>query len=118
MQAITFKTDVLIIGGGFAGLWAARQAGKYVKDVLIVDKGPRDWAGLGGMSGAQPKAANIANAVGICAEVDISRIETRHSQGWVDVVKTDLEDVFKTASEYLEKKETISIAYHGNYNMF
>ena len=71
-------------------------------------------SGLGGMSGAQPKAANIANAVGIFAEVDISRIETRHSQGWVDVVKTDLEDVFKTASEYLEKKETISIAYHGN----
>ena len=71
-------------------------------------------SGLGGMSGAQPKAANIANAVGIFAEVDMSRIETRHSQGWVDVVKTDLEDVFKTASEYLEKKETISIAYHGN----
>ncbi len=51
MQAITFKTDVLIIGGGFAGLWAARQASTHVKDVLIVDKGPRDWAGLGGMSG-------------------------------------------------------------------
>ena len=71
-------------------------------------------SGLGGMSGAQPKAANIANAVGIFAEVDMSRIETRHSQGWVDVVKTDLADVFATAREYLEKKEGISIAYHGN----
>ena len=71
-------------------------------------------SGLGGMSGAQPKAANIANAVGIFAEVDMSRIETRHSQGWVDVVKTDLADVFATAQEYLDKKEGISIAYHGN----
>ncbi|MBE6994123.1 MAG: urocanate hydratase [Ruminococcaceae bacterium] len=71
-------------------------------------------SGLGGMSGAQPKAANIANAVGIFAEVDMSRIETRHTQGWVDVVKTDLKDVFDTAKEYLEKKESITIAYHGN----
>jgi len=71
-------------------------------------------SGLGGMSGAQPKAANIANAVGIFAEVDMSRIITRHSQGWVDVVKTDLADVFATAKEYLDKKESITIAYHGN----
>ncbi len=71
-------------------------------------------SGLGGMSGAQPKAANIANAVGIFAEVDMSRIETRHSQGWVDVVKTDLAEVFATAQEYLDKKESITIAYHGN----
>ena len=71
-------------------------------------------SGLGGMSGAQPKAANIANAVGIFAEVDMSRIVTRHSQGWVDVVKTDLADVFATAREYLDKKESITIAYHGN----
>ena len=71
-------------------------------------------SGLGGMSGAQPKAANIANAVGIFAEVDMSRIQTRHSQGWVDVVKTDLADVFATAKEYLDKRESITIAYHGN----
>ncbi len=71
-------------------------------------------SGLGGMSGAQPKAANIANAVGIFAEVDMSRIKTRHEQGWVNVVKTDLADVFATAQEYIDKKETISIAYHGN----
>ena len=71
-------------------------------------------SGLGGMSGAQPKAANIANAVGIFAEVDYSRIETRHSQGWVDVVMDDLDEIFKLANEKLEKKESISIAYHGN----
>ncbi len=71
-------------------------------------------SGLGGMSGAQPKAANIANAVGIFAEVDASRIETRYSQGWVDVVMDDLDEIFKLANEKLEKKESISIAYHGN----
>ena len=71
-------------------------------------------SGLGGMSGAQPKAANIANAVGIFAEVDKSRIETRHDQGWVDVVCEDLNDVFKLAEEKLAAKEGISIAYWGN----
>ena len=71
-------------------------------------------SGLGGMSGAQPKAANIANAVGIFAEVDLSRIETRHNQGWVDVIEDDLDKVFALASEKLAAKESISIAYHGN----
>ena len=71
-------------------------------------------SGLGGMSGAQPKAANIANAVGIFAEVDMSRIETRHSQGWVDVVCTDMDEVFRLAEEKLAAKEGISIAYWGN----
>ena len=71
-------------------------------------------SGLGGMSGAQPKAANIAGAVGIFAEVDKSRIETRHSQGWVDVVCEDLDEVFRLAQEKLDAKESISIAYWGN----
>ena len=71
-------------------------------------------SGLGGMSGAQPKAASIANAVGIFAEVDLSRIQTRHDQGWVDVIKTDLDDVFTTAKAYQDKGESITIAYHGN----
>lgn len=71
-------------------------------------------SGLGGMSGAQPKAANIARAVGIFAEVDKSRIDTRHDQGWVDVVMDDLDEVFKLASEKVANKESISIAYHGN----
>ena len=71
-------------------------------------------SGLGGMSGAQPKAANIANAVGIFAEVDLSRIETRHNQGWVDVIMDDLDEIFKLANEKVAAKESISIAYHGN----
>jgi urocanate hydratase len=71
-------------------------------------------SGLGGMSGAQPKAAEIANGVGIIAEVDYSRIETRHKQGWVSKISDNLEEVFRTADEYLKKKEPISIAYYGN----
>jgi urocanate hydratase len=71
-------------------------------------------SGLGGMSGAQPKAIEIANGVGIIAEVDLSRINTRYDQGWVAKVSDDLKEVFDTAKEYMEKKEPISIAYHGN----
>lgn len=71
-------------------------------------------SGLGGMSGAQPKAIEIAGGVGIVAEVDYSRIETRHKQGWVSLISSDCKKVFDTAREYLDKKEPISIAYHGN----
>ncbi len=66
------------------------------------------------MSGAQPKAATIAGAVGVFAEVDKSRIQTRLDQGWVDVVLPDLDDVFKLAEEKAAAKESISIAYWGN----
>ncbi|MCF0132708.1 MAG: urocanate hydratase [Blautia sp.] len=71
-------------------------------------------SGLGGMSGAQPKAIEIAGGVGIVAEVDASRIETRHRQGWVSLIAESPEEAFGLAKEYLEKKETISIAFHGN----
>lgn len=71
-------------------------------------------SGLGGMSGAQPKAANIANAVGIFAEVDMSRIKTRLDQGWVDTVSESLPEIFAKAGAYRDTKKTISIAYHGN----
>ena len=71
-------------------------------------------SGLGGMSGAQPKAAKIAGAVSITAEVDLSRVQTRHSQGWVDVVSDDLDTVYQTAKTAVAAKENISIAYHGN----
>jgi len=71
-------------------------------------------SGLGGMSGAQPKAANIAGAVGIFAEVDAARIKTRHEQGWVNRVCEEIDDVFALAKEYLDKKESVTIAYHGN----
>ena len=71
-------------------------------------------SGLGGMSGAQPKAAEIAGAVGVFAEVDKSRIETRLKQGWVKFCSDNLQEVFAKADEYLAKKEPYSIAYHGN----
>jgi urocanate hydratase len=71
-------------------------------------------SGLGGMSGAQPKAIEIANGVGVFAEVDYSRIQTRHKQGWVSFVSDNLDEVFAKAQEYLDKKESVSIAYHGN----
>ena len=71
-------------------------------------------SGLGGMSGAQPKAADIAGAVSITAEVDASRIETRHSQGWVTKVTDSIPEALKWADEARAKKEPLSIAYHGN----
>lgn len=71
-------------------------------------------SGLGGMSGAQSKAMEIANGVGIIAEVDFSRIKTRHDQGWVKKYSADLKEVFAIAEEYINKKEPTSIAYHGN----
>ncbi|EJP25391.1 urocanate hydratase [Peptostreptococcaceae bacterium AS15] len=71
-------------------------------------------SGLGGMSGAQGKACEIANGVGIVAEVDYSRIQTRLDQGWIRKASANLEEVFALAKEYQDKKEAISIAYHGN----
>ncbi len=71
-------------------------------------------SGLGGMSGAQPKAAKIAGAVSITAEVDLSRIETRHEQGWVDVVSSDPEEIISIASKAVKDKSATSIAFHGN----
>ncbi|HOO94218.1 MAG TPA: urocanate hydratase [Proteiniphilum sp.] len=71
-------------------------------------------SGLGGMSGAQPKAADIAGAVSLIAEVDGSRIETRSRQGWVQRVTGDLRQAFHWAGEAMERKEPLSIAYHGN----
>jgi urocanate hydratase len=71
-------------------------------------------SGLGGMSGAQPKAVEIANGVGIIAEVDYSRIETRLDQGWIQQVSDDCGEVFRIAAEYMKKKQPLSIAYHGN----
>jgi urocanate hydratase len=71
-------------------------------------------SGLGGMSGAQPKAADIAGAVSLIAEVDASRIETRRSQGWVQRVTGDLAEAFRWAEEARRNEEPLSIAYHGN----
>ncbi|MBD5232055.1 MAG: urocanate hydratase [Bacteroidales bacterium] len=71
-------------------------------------------SGLGGMSGAQPKAAEIAGAAAIIAEVDPSRIKTRHDQGWVQKVTDNIGEAFAWAREAMDKKEPVSIAYLGN----
>lgn len=71
-------------------------------------------SGLGGMSGAQGKAAMIAGAVAIIAEVDASRIETRYTQGWVSCVAESLPEALAIAKEKLAAKEACAIAYHGN----
>lgn len=71
-------------------------------------------SGLGGMSGAQPKAAEIAGAVAIIAEVDASRIKTRHDQGWVSEVTDSIPEAFRLAEEAKREGKALSIAYHGN----
>lgn len=71
-------------------------------------------SGLGGMSGAQGKAGDIAEAVSIIAEVDISRIETRLEQGWIMKLAESSEEAVNMALEAQKNKETLSIAYHGN----
>ncbi len=71
-------------------------------------------SGLGGMSGAQPKAADIAGATSIIAEVDPSRIETRHKQGWVQRVTDSIPEAFALARESMEARKPLSIAYLGN----
>lgn len=71
-------------------------------------------SGLGGMSGAQGKAIKIAGGVGIIAEVDKSRIETRHSQGWVDELAFDAKSAFEMAAKFQKEGRAIAIAYEGN----
>lgn len=71
-------------------------------------------SGLGGMSGAQAKAVEIAGGIGILAEVDYSRIETRHNQGWVNKVSSNLEEIFSWVEEARHSRKPLSIAYHGN----
>ena len=71
-------------------------------------------AGLGGMSGAQPKAGNIAGVVSVTAEVNRKATETRHSQGWVDEVISDLDELCARVRTAKTNKEVVSIAYQGN----
>lgn len=70
--------------------------------------------GLGGMSGAQPKAAKIAGLVSITAELNPKAVHTRHSQGWVDEVYTNLDQLMQRTKQAQAKKEAVSLAYQGN----
>ncbi len=71
-------------------------------------------SGLGGMSGAQAKAVEIAGGVGVIAEVDKSRIDTRFEQGWLSKKSSDLNQIFEWVEDHKNKEEAVSIAYHGN----
>ena len=71
-------------------------------------------AGLGGMSGAQPKAGNIAGVVSVTAEINPKAVATRHGQGWVDEVYTSLDELMPRIRKAVEDKEAVSLAYQGN----
>ena len=84
------------------------KAGEGIEGKLFVT------SGLGGMSGAQPKAANIAGVVSICAEINPKAAHKRHEQGWVDEIIEDVDKTIDTALEWQNKKQAHSIAFLGN----
>ena len=100
-QGIVHGTTITVLNG-FRKINKAPNGGLFVT------------SGLGGMSGAQPKAGNIAGCVTVCAEVNRKATETRHSQGWVDEVYSDIHQLGKRVKEALSNSETVSIAYYGN----
>ncbi len=71
-------------------------------------------AGLGGMSGAQPKAGNIAGCITVCAEVNPEAAKKRHEQGWVDELLVDLQLLMVRVKEAIANNEVVSLAYIGN----
>ena len=100
-QGIVHGTTITVLNG-FRKIKKEPQGGLFVT------------SGLGGMSGAQPKAGNIAGCITVCAEVNEKAVKTRHSQGWVDEVISDLKLLVVRVKEAQDNKETVSIAYHGN----
>lgn len=104
-QGIVHGTTITVLNAGRKRL---REGQKDLGGMLFVS------AGLGGMSGAQPKAGNIAEVVSIVAEINPKAVETRHKQGWVDEVYTSLDELLARASEARSKREAVSLAYLGN----
>ncbi len=100
-QGIVHGTTITVLNG-FRKIKKSPEGGLFVT------------AGLGGMSGAQPKAGNIAGCVTVCAEVNPKATKTRHSQGWVDEVISDLDQLAYRVKEAMANKEAVSIAYDGN----
>ncbi|MBN1408174.1 MAG: urocanate hydratase [Calditrichaceae bacterium] len=105
-QGIVHGTYITVLNAGRKYLGIPED--KDLKGVCFVS------SGLGGMSGAQPKAMEIAGGIAVIAEVDYSRIETRHSQGWISKVSDNLDQVVQWMQEYKSKGQAVSIAYHGN----
>jgi len=100
-QGIVHGTTITVLNG-------FRKIKKEAKGGLFVT------SGLGGMSGAQPKAGDIAGCVTVCAEINSKATQTRHSQGWVKEVISDLDQLAQRVREAKTNKETVSIAYQGN----
>jgi len=105
-QGIVHGTYITVLNAG--RLYLGIPQDKDLAGIVYVS------SGLGGMSGAQPKAVEIAGGIGVIAEVDYSRIKTRHDQGWVSLVSDNLDQIAKWIEEYRISKKPISIAYHGN----
>jgi len=100
-QGIVHGTTITVLNG-------FRKIGKEPKGNLFVT------SGLGGMSGAQPKAGNIAGCITVCAEVNPKITQVRLDQGWIDERITDLDTLVLRVKKAKANKETISIAYLGN----
>ncbi|TDI72919.1 MAG: urocanate hydratase [Bacteroidetes bacterium] len=100
-QGIVHGTTITVLNA-FRKIKKSPQGGLFVT------------SGLGGMSGAQPKAGNIAGCVTVCAEVNKKATHTRFSQGWVDEVISDLNKLAERVREVISEKLPISIAYNGN----
>lgn len=100
-QGIVHGTTITVLNG-------FRKINKEPKGNLFVT------AGLGGMSGAQPKAGNIAGCITVCAEVNPKITQIRLEQGWIDEKITGLDALVTRVNEAKENKETVSIAYLGN----
>jgi urocanate hydratase len=103
-QGIVHGTTITVMN---AARMIKEEAGKETMKLLIT-------AGLGGMSGAQPKAANIAGVVSITAEINPKAAYKRHEQGWVDEVIEDADQAIDRALSFIQQKEIHSIAYLGN----
>ncbi|MCK5220478.1 MAG: urocanate hydratase, partial [Candidatus Aminicenantes bacterium] len=105
-QGIVHGTYITLLNAG--RLYLGIPDDKDLSSVVFVS------SGLGGMSGAQPKAVEIAGGIGVIAEVDKSRIDTRFEQGWVSKVSGDPGEIVGWINEYRESGKPVSIAFHGN----
>lgn len=104
-QGIVHGTTITVLNAGRKRL---KPGQKDLGGMLFVS------SGLGGMSGAQPKAGNIAGVVSIVAEINPKAVATRHSQGWVDEVYTSLDELLERAAKARAARESVSLAYQGN----
>lgn len=109
-QGIVHGTTITVMNAARKQLKAKGIAGtrENMKGMLFVT------AGLGGMSGAQPKAGNIAGVVSVTAEINPLAARKRYDQGWVDELHENLDELIPRVRKAMENKETISLAYVGN----